>query len=365
MAFRVRTSVKVGPFKFNLSNAGIGVSAGIKGFRVGTGPRGNYIRIGAGGLSYRQTFSGGSPTPQPQPNATFDNRGNQPAEAPSNTHGAFEAIDSGEITQMVDLSSEDLVNELNAKKQKWQIWPVIAVLGAVLTYCLNDAGLAQWLVFLAAFTTVLLTMVAAFYDTLSKSVVMMYDIEDGCHSTFENLHSAFDMMKSCRASWHLSAQAGVTDSKYHAGAGTVVKRKAIALSVKNPPFIKTNVATPCIPVGSQTLYFFPDRVLVFELGGVGAVSYENLRIDISATRFIEDGGVPRDAKVVGQTWKYVNKGGGPDKRFNNNCEIPIALYQDIHFSSATGLNECIQLSRTDVTQSFCGAIRKVGSMLRA
>lgn len=36
------------PFRFNLSNSGIGVSAGIKGFRVGTGPRGNYVHMGRG-----------------------------------------------------------------------------------------------------------------------------------------------------------------------------------------------------------------------------------------------------------------------------------------------------------------------------
>jgi hypothetical protein len=46
----LRSSLKAGPFRFNLSKSGIGVSAGVPGFRVGTGPRGNYVRIGRGGL---------------------------------------------------------------------------------------------------------------------------------------------------------------------------------------------------------------------------------------------------------------------------------------------------------------------------
>nr|MBI7150790.1 DUF4236 domain-containing protein [Pseudomonas aeruginosa] len=55
MGLSVRKSVRVGPFRFNLSKSGIGVSAGIKGLRVGTGPRGNYIHMGRGGFYYRQT----------------------------------------------------------------------------------------------------------------------------------------------------------------------------------------------------------------------------------------------------------------------------------------------------------------------
>jgi hypothetical protein len=39
VGFYVRKSVKAGPFRFNLSKSGIGVSAGVPGFRVGTGPR--------------------------------------------------------------------------------------------------------------------------------------------------------------------------------------------------------------------------------------------------------------------------------------------------------------------------------------
>ena len=48
--------------------------------------------------------------------------------------------------------------------------------------------------------------------------------------------------------------------------------------------------------------------------------------------------------MVGRTWRYVNKKGGPDRRFKDNCEIPICAYEQVHLSSSTGLNEVIQLS---------------------
>src|SRR5438477_1267453 len=60
MSFFLRKSLRFGPVRFNLSKSGIGVSAGVKGFRVGTGPRGNYVHAGRGGIYYRKTFGRGS-----------------------------------------------------------------------------------------------------------------------------------------------------------------------------------------------------------------------------------------------------------------------------------------------------------------
>jgi hypothetical protein len=64
VGFYVRKSLKAGPFRFNLSTSGIGVSAGVPGFRVGTGPRGNYVHMGRGGVYYRATL-GGQTRPAP------------------------------------------------------------------------------------------------------------------------------------------------------------------------------------------------------------------------------------------------------------------------------------------------------------
>src|SRR5205823_2099909 len=107
-------------------------------------------------------------------------------------------------------------------------------------------------------------------------------------------------------------------------------------------YVKTNVAIPFIPLGEKTLYFFPERVLVFAANGVGAVSYDHLSIVARTSRFIENEALPRDAQVIDHTWQYVNKGGGPDRRFNNNRQIPICLYEELCLSSPTGLNQLMQ-----------------------
>jgi len=56
MGWYLRKSLKMGPVRFNLSKSGIGTSIGIKGLRIGTGPRGRYLHAGRGGLYFRQSL---------------------------------------------------------------------------------------------------------------------------------------------------------------------------------------------------------------------------------------------------------------------------------------------------------------------
>ncbi len=63
MAWYLKKAFRFGPIRFNLSKSGIGVSGGIKGLRVGTGPRGTYVHAGRGGIYYRKSFSGAERDP--------------------------------------------------------------------------------------------------------------------------------------------------------------------------------------------------------------------------------------------------------------------------------------------------------------
>jgi len=59
MGFYLRKSVSLGPLRFNFSKRGVGVSAGVRGARVGVDARGrNYVHAGRGGIYYRQRLAG-------------------------------------------------------------------------------------------------------------------------------------------------------------------------------------------------------------------------------------------------------------------------------------------------------------------
>lgn len=59
MGMYIRKSLKVGPIRINLSKSGVGVSAGVKGARIGVRSDGAaYVHAGRGGIYYRKLFSG-------------------------------------------------------------------------------------------------------------------------------------------------------------------------------------------------------------------------------------------------------------------------------------------------------------------
>jgi DNA-directed RNA polymerase subunit RPC12/RpoP len=57
---------------------------------------------------------------------------------------------------------------------------------------------------------------------------------------------------------------------------------------------------------------------------------------------------------VGTTWRYVNKKGGPDRRFARNYEIPIVIYYylSIQDRSGFGLNEQLAFSQLPALKEF-------------
>lgn len=351
MSFYIRKAIRVGPFRFNLSKSGVGVSAGIKGFRFGTGPRGNFIHMGRGGLYYRKTLPSGSTERNQQSHSPALKQRDIETE-----HEPLKEIESAHVTQMVDSSSADLVAEMNDKRKKTRIWPFIAALGTILTFTALINSESPTFSLVIAAVTIVLTIFASIKDSLRKTTVLFFQIEPEIEEIYKKLHYSFDQLASSSSKWHVEAEGAVKDRKRNAGATSVIRRTSISLGLSDPPYVKTNVSVPSIPVGKQTLYFFPDKVLIFEPKGVGVVSYQNLRISVESTRFIEDGSVPRDAEIVDRTWRYVNKRGGPDKRFKDNRELPIALYEDLSFTSDTGLNERIELSRVGFGDGFSSAI---------
>lgn len=357
MGFYLRKALRVGPFRFNLSKSGIGISSGIKGLRLGTGPHGNYVHMGRSGLYYRKTFPAGMQHKSPLHPIKSDS----PAEIHPNNliHESMKEIESEDIRKMFDSSSTELVEEMNTKRKKFRLWPIMAIATLIVAIILGNATNISWIVPFIAVLGAIATLGIYYYDQLRKTTVLFYELEPDTEQLYESLHDAYNKLAACASKWHVEAEGAVKDIKRTAGANTVVKRSSIVLRAAMPPYVKTNIAVPSIPVGKQIIYFFPDKILVFEKNGVGAVSYPELQIDSEPTRFIEDGKVPRDSKIVGKTWRYVNKKGGPDKRFKDNKELPIALYEDIHLSSSTGLNERIQVSRDGLGAAFTSAVRQL------
>lgn len=359
MGFYMRKAIKVGPLRFNLSKSGVGVSAGIKGLRLGTGPRGNYVHMGRGGLYFRKSLNspGGRAAARPRTPQRLPGLGEPSGpEVPLGTAGPLQDVESGSVQEMVDASSAELLREVNEKRRKVRLLPGAVALSIIGTLMLLAGGMPTWLVVLAGALAVGFCWLASMKDELRKTTVILYDLEPEVETAYGRLDDAFGVLRSCSRIWHIEARGEVRDRKYHAGASGVVKRKQVSLTTGAPPFVKTNVEVPLVPVGKQVLAFMPDRLLVFESAAVGAISYSDLNLNVDESQFVEEEGVPQDATVVGRTWRYVNKKGGPDRRFRDNREIPICAYEQIHMSSSTGLNEVIHVSRRGASAALSEAL---------
>ncbi|HSY17531.1 MAG TPA: DUF4236 domain-containing protein [Candidatus Acidoferrales bacterium] len=355
MGFYIRKSVSVGPFRFNLSKSGIGVSTGIKGFRVGTGPRGNYVQMGRGGIYFRQTLPSlnGHGTLTPTPEVEYSSI-------------EMKEIESGNVSQMVDSSSAALLEEINSKSKKMLIWPWILAAGICLLFLLVATNSPVWIYCLITPLSIAGLVWAIYADKLRKTVVLFYELEPHIEEAFQHLHNTFDSLRACSRMWHIESRGSITttyDWKVNAGASAVVKRKSIAPFAGSPSYFKSNISIPALPAGRQTLFFLPDRILVWDTNGVGAVNYDQLNADYGEQRFIEDEGVPGDSRVVDKTWRYKNKKGGPDRRFNNNREIPIVIYEALMLTSKSGLRESFQISRTGLGNTLNFSVKQMASAI--
>lgn len=350
MGFYLRKSVAVGPFRFNLSNSGLGVSAGVRGLRVGTGPRGNYVRIGRGGVYYQQTFHTPA-APRAVPAAP---------QIPSGTHAPLHEIASASAAQIVDSSSEQLLAELREKRAIARLLP-FAIAGAVIVL-LFALSLPAWALAFVAIASAIAIAAAYRRDLLRKTTVILYDLAPDVEESFRRFAEWAGTVASCRRAWHVAAEGQIFDRKYHAGASALVRRNATAVRNAAPPYVRTNVPVLSIAAGRRSLYFLPDHLLVYDGASIGAVSYRSVDLGVVRQRFIETGGVPGDASVVDYTWRYVNRSGGPDRRFSNNPRIPVCLYDELHFRTASGLHEVVQLSRSGIGEGFAAALRHLDTI---
>lgn len=372
MGLSFRKSVKAGPFRFNLSGSGVGVSVGVPGFRIGTGPRGNYISMSGGGFTYRTSLGSRNPRPAPLPQSAprpsedaEPRQGQRFIPSGSTTVAPLEVIQSADIRQLSDTDSADLVEEINTKRRKFAVWywPVVLIAALWLTVLRADGDPNMVVVGVLAMLSAVVAIGCFWlylWDEARRSTVLFYDFDDIAAQTYEHVLSAFEGLRSCRAAWRILASGRVLDGRYNAGAGETLKRKTASLGTGGVKHVKCNIDVPWLAAGTNTFYFYPDRIFVVSGKRVAVCTYGSLGVGTQLTRFIETDGVPSDSQVVGHTWRFVNKNGSPDRRFKDNRQIPIAQYEELQLLSAQGIQELYHFSRVGGAGSFANSLSQLG-----
>ncbi len=338
MGFRYRKSINLGGgFRINLSKSGIGYSWGVKGYRITKTARGTTRRtasIPGTGFSYvhetgknkgARSNRGANPTSPQHKSAMNDN------------HYSAQNIVNNVATAMVSEGLEDmLVTASKAIKLN-----KLANIGFLLTLILGF-GFPVLLLFAVVF------LLLKIFVRIKGTIDLDYNIDPDQQSIVDDRMNPMIKIAECSKVWRIFQTSKVIDRKYASGASSSVNRTACKATTKAPFPFKANLQVASFNTRKETLLFLPDKLIIIQGSKIGALNYTDITSSSHTTRFIEGEGVPRDSQIVGQTWKYVNKSGGPDKRFKDNRQLPICLYGELELTSATGLNTVIMYSNPSV-----------------
>jgi hypothetical protein len=270
---------------------------------------------------------------------------------PALSHVGLETIQNSSAGEINAHSTSGLAPILNSASRKFRIATFIQLLSVMLFVGALIQTNQLWLGLSALYATVFVPL-AIFLDRYRRSVKVIYDSQGVVARITEALAMAFTEISACKVVWSVLAEGSISDWKRNAGASSQVQRKRIRLQFDKPSCIRGRTKFPALKLGSDELYLLPDSALVIVRGAVAAISYRDLAFSDSMVRFNEEEQVPSDTTVVGHTWRYVNKSGGPDRRFIGNRQIPVCLYRELGFRSEGGLNCKIHLSNPATANSL-------------
>jgi hypothetical protein len=307
-----RKAIRLGFFRINLSKSGVGWSVGGNGFRYGQSARGQrYIHAGRGGLYFRQTLgsatqpvrgnASGSNTPMPQP-------GGAPVVAPVPTH---------ELAALVTRAQ---------RLWRWDLTiAALATLAGFIFLADHRRDFAVWLA--PAICFVAIVWLAAYRWEIHRRVVtLLFDGMDSAEQQrFAVVDSTVRALDTAERLWAVNESTRISGSmslKGNAGAASLVTRTRLEVSDREPAWVQTTLRTPNLRTKTWHLTFLPSGVLAVADKVAAFTPYAQLSVHGRSTQFIEES-PPRDAQVIGHTWQFVNKNGGPDRRYAQNKRLAI------------------------------------------
>lgn len=356
MGWYLRKSFRAGPLRFNLSKGGVGLSTGIRGARVGINARGQaYVHCGAGGVYYRSTLGGaqrGTPG-----RASHAAAANGPA-------GDRRVIDSAPASRLTPSSSHELLAELRRRAARRRVWPWLAGAAAAIAIALFVSGQHT-----AGVTALIAALPAVGYlwhlERERRAIDLRYNLVQDYRECYRTLLDGFESFDRAGMIWLVDAVTDVSDPRYHGGSERHYQRTPTRLAKAAPENVRTNILPPLLPAGRQRLYFMPDRILVYDERGIGAVDYGELSVECGTVRLVEDLARPSDAAAVGLTWRYVNRNGEPDRRFRDNPQLPVMEYGSLHLRCGNGLSECFITSTPAAAAALAVGLDRMRHAARA
>ena len=149
------------------------------------------------------------------------------------------------------------------------------------------------------------------------SIEIEFAFDEPTLSAFAAVVREFESISGCQKIWDITAATATNRFVERTTATQRIARKPVRLNFSRSEIIDTNCkALYFTNANGNDIYIYPGFVMMQSRGGDFAlIDVRELEVRCSQSSFIEEGVVPTDTKIIGQTWYKANKDGSRDRRF--------------------------------------------------
>lgn len=360
MGLKFRRRQKLFPgFYVNFSASGISTTLGIKGFNVNLNKDGAYLNTGIPGTGIydRKKISNWESNKSTPEKSFRESPQTENYFLPENLRGEIKSKNASEVTtqgllelketlvaankEMVAIKKEILQLEKKVKNSNTlRIFSKLFLIGFLIKWFDNDY-----------------TEKKEYLLNLKKQVTECHidieiDMDRVLDEKYLKLKLAFDNLLKSSIIWDMTSAIPNEDNR--SSANRSIERKPTKISYQKIPFLNSVYEAMCFQnQNGSNIYIYPGFAALFDnKENFGLIEIDELDLTFEPMNFLETEKIPKDSKIVGETWAKVNKDGTPDRRFKDNYKIPIARYGELTFKSNTGVFEVFLFSNKEYSEEF-------------
>ena len=196
---------------------------------------------------------------------------------------------------------------------------------------------------------------------------VFYELDSTVATTYKKLLTAGALLASCpykRQDLGQQALYGQESTKGMSGGSYQIYSEPLNVSISSPQRASLNFTPVTFYVQNSTISFFPDMILIVKnIVDATIIGLQQARIEvIERSTYLNY--VPPNAEVIGHSFTYVNKNGGPDMRYNNNPQTFLIKNWDldIHFKTDPPIHT--SFSDRIAVESFAMALNQLIKMCK-
>jgi hypothetical protein len=375
MSWRFRQSFKLFPgVKINLSKSGLSTTIGSGPLHLNVGSRGllGTASIPSSGLSFRKTLTHtNSRTNRTSDITPIERISDIPETLPQTPQTvSFVEIKSGDTSEMTSAGLEQfqklIMDALRECRELDSLLDSSRREHADSSRKYDDWKSGFWKRTFCPKTFVSLEQYVAEmrekideYEIQRKQTAIPVDMElpDALALLFENVCDAFSELADSQMIWDIVSVRKSDKIQERTSASSTIDRHRVSFGMSEFHVITSKWNVPYLGnFNGGSLYIYPGFIMYYISGiDFSLIELADIQVVLEEMRFFEEGSVPSDTKIIGNTWKKTNRDGSQDKRFNGNYQIPICRYATLKLTSKSGLMEMYMASNYIAAEKFYSA----------